>query len=70
MNREVFNSPLGDDATANPLVDNDSKGVGANIEHTTSSAMVGLVWHTLLDSTITLEKNKQNVKTFLITITR
>ena len=37
------------------LVDDDADGSLGNIENTASSTVVDLVWHTLLESTITLD---------------
>ena len=37
------------------FVDDDTHGSLGNIENTTSGTVVDLVWHTLLESTITLD---------------
>ena len=37
------------------LVDDDTDGSLGNIENTSGSTVVDLVWHTLLESTITLD---------------
>ena len=47
---------LGQDAALDPLVDDDANGVLGHVEHAASLAMVGLVGHTLLESTVALKK--------------
>ena len=37
------------------LVDDDTDGSLGNVENTSSGTVVDLVWHTLLESTITLD---------------
>ena len=37
------------------LVDDDTDGSLGNVENTSSGTVVALVWHTLLESTITLD---------------
>jgi hypothetical protein len=48
--------PLSDNATLDPLVDNDTNGLLGHVENTTSLAMIRLVGHTLLESAITLKE--------------
>ena len=43
------------DSVTYSLVDDDTDGSLGNIENTASSTVVDLVWHTLLESTITLD---------------
>ena len=43
--------PLGQDLSADPLVDHDAHGPLGDVEDTTSLAVEGLVWHSLLEST-------------------
>ena len=37
------------------LVDDDTDGTAGNVENAASGTVVNLVWHTLLDGTITLD---------------
>merc|ERR1711970_1419077 len=46
---------LGDDATANALVDNDTNGTFGDVENAASGTMVHFVGHPLLDGTIALD---------------
>ena len=51
----MFNSDvesLGDDSVSNLLVDNDSQSSWVDVENSTSSAVVVLVWHGFVNSTI------------------
>ena len=48
---------LGDDSTINKLVDNDTDGMGSNIEDLTSLSVVEFVGHTLVDGTISDDIN-------------
>ena len=48
---------LGDDSVSDLLVDNNSEGSGVNVEDSTSSAVIVLVWHGLVDSTIDNDVN-------------
>lgn len=50
--------PLGDDTATNPLVDDHTKSVRGDVEYSASPSVVGLVWHTLLDSTIAPDVNE------------
>merc|ERR1712203_1034865 len=43
-----------DNASPYPLVDDDTKGMFRNVENTSSLAMIGLVGHTLLEGSVTL----------------
>ena len=47
---------LGENPSANAFVDDDAHSVLADVEHTSGLAVVSLVWHTFLESTVTLEK--------------
>ena len=49
--------PLGDNAATDSLVNNYTQGVRSDIEYSSCPAVVGLVWHTLLNCTITLKAN-------------
>jgi hypothetical protein len=62
----VFNAnvdSLGDDALPDLLVDNDSDGPGVDVEDSSSSSVVVLVWHTLMDGTI--DYNINNISDFV-----
>ena len=48
--------PLGKDLSAHALVDNNTDGLLSNVENTTGLAVIGLVGHTLLESTVALEE--------------
>ena len=48
---------LGDDATTNTLVDDDTDGTASDVPDGTSLTVVELVGHTLVESTITLDIN-------------
>jgi len=55
---DVFNTDIDtfwDDTSTNLLVDDDTDGSLGNVENTSSGTVVDLVWHTLLESTITLD---------------
>jgi len=55
---DVFNADIDtfwDDTSTNLLVDDDTDGSLGNVENTSSGTVVDLVWHTLLESTITLD---------------
>merc|ERR1719454_2134946 len=56
-------NPLGNNSTINKLVDNDTDGVGSDIEYFTSLTVVELVGHTLVDGTIS---NDINVVTLFV----
>lgn len=47
--------PLGDDASAHPLVHDHSQGVRRHVEHTTGLAVIDFVRHTLLHRTVSLD---------------
>ena len=40
---------LGDDSLSHLLVDNDSNSPGVDVEDATSTSVVELVWHALMD---------------------
>jgi len=44
---------LGDDASVNSLVDDDTEGVLGHVENLASLSVVELVWHTALVATVT-----------------
>ena len=48
--------PLGKDLSAHALVDNNTDGLLSNVENTTGLAVISLVGHTLLESTVALEE--------------
>ena len=48
---------LGEDLATDTLVDHDNHGSLGHVEHTPGLAVVGLVWHTLLEGTTALDIN-------------
>ncbi len=52
---DAYVDTLGEDSVSDLLVDDDSNSVWGHVEDTPSSAVVGLVWHTLLEGTATLD---------------
>jgi len=49
--------PLGQDLAAELLVHNDTNSMLCHVEDTASLTMVKLMWHTLLEGTVTLDIN-------------
>jgi hypothetical protein len=50
--------PLGNDLSSESLVDNDADSMLRHVEHSTGLAVVELVGHAFLDSTITLKESR------------
>lgn len=48
---------LGEDLAADALVDHNTNGTLGHVEHTPSLAVIGLVWHALLESSTTWNTN-------------
>ena len=50
------------------LVDDDTDGTAGNVENAASGTVVDLVWHTLLDGTVTFDIDNITLETFELNV--
>jgi hypothetical protein len=60
IKRSIRDIPLGNNSSAHPFVDDNTKSVLGDVVNAASLSVVNFVWHALLDSSVTLRNEPKS----------